>query len=313
MVDARGGGRATLGMRFGGVVLDTFLVACTLYIGWLIWFALVARKGQSPAKQLLRMVVHDHKSGEVASQGQLWLRDAICQNVGPAALCMFIVFVVMDLPSEAGQAGSILYFWVFLPIFYLVALPFVLLSKDRRAPWDFLAGTVVRSHRPGANEERSDPKHVVRRHEADVSSRPESPGRQSEGGMSQSLEHKTTDRPGYWEGQAYRNVLTGHSPDLFISSALGFAGQFGLLVKMTLASLWPGGSRLRATDRKPRTPRIQDETTTQAWARFELKRKDEGSAPASRQQESQEHLPDEADDAPAIDAPRHRYRRRSGQ
>lgn len=46
-------------LRFGAYLLEGLLQLVTLGIGWLIWAAIIVRKGQTPAKQLLRMRVVD--------------------------------------------------------------------------------------------------------------------------------------------------------------------------------------------------------------------------------------------------------------
>ena len=43
--------------RLGGAILDTVIVLFTLFIGWFIWFCIVAGRGQTPGKQLLGMYV----------------------------------------------------------------------------------------------------------------------------------------------------------------------------------------------------------------------------------------------------------------
>ncbi len=65
---------ASQGRRLAGAVLDGFLFVLTLGIGWVIWYLIVARGGQSPAKQLLRTrVIRD--DGQSADLGWMLIRD----------------------------------------------------------------------------------------------------------------------------------------------------------------------------------------------------------------------------------------------
>lgn len=45
------------GRRFAGFLLELTLILLTIFVGWAIWSAFVYRRGQTPAKQLLRMYV----------------------------------------------------------------------------------------------------------------------------------------------------------------------------------------------------------------------------------------------------------------
>ena len=80
-----GGEEATFTRRFfGDNMLEGVLQVCTLFIGWLIWLAIVAPKGQTPAKQLLNIRIHDYRSGEIAS-GRSGLDARSRRQAGAAA------------------------------------------------------------------------------------------------------------------------------------------------------------------------------------------------------------------------------------
>ena len=49
-------------IRLGASVLEDVLFVVTLGVGWLVWAALVADKGQTPAKQLLHLRVIGKRS-----------------------------------------------------------------------------------------------------------------------------------------------------------------------------------------------------------------------------------------------------------
>ena len=68
---------ASQGRRLAGAVLDGFLFVLTLGIGWVIWYLIVARGGQSPAKQLLRTRVI-RGDGQSADLGWMLIRDLGC-------------------------------------------------------------------------------------------------------------------------------------------------------------------------------------------------------------------------------------------
>lgn len=59
------GGRpvTSIGRRLGAWLLDGVLVLVTCGIGWLVWAAVTAADGQTPAKKLLGMQVVDTRSG----------------------------------------------------------------------------------------------------------------------------------------------------------------------------------------------------------------------------------------------------------
>ena len=46
---------ASPGLRLGALALDYAIALVTLWVGWLIWFAVIARRGQTPGKQLLSL------------------------------------------------------------------------------------------------------------------------------------------------------------------------------------------------------------------------------------------------------------------
>jgi uncharacterized RDD family membrane protein YckC len=60
------------GRRLAGALLDLVLLVVTLIIGWWVWFAIVARNGQSPGKQLVGMYIIK-ADGTRAGGGYTWL------------------------------------------------------------------------------------------------------------------------------------------------------------------------------------------------------------------------------------------------
>ena len=59
---------ASQGRRLAGAVLDIALFVLTLGIGWVVWYLVAARHGQSPAKRLLgtRVIREDDSVSTVA-------------------------------------------------------------------------------------------------------------------------------------------------------------------------------------------------------------------------------------------------------
>jgi uncharacterized RDD family membrane protein YckC len=113
----------------------------TLGIGWLIWFAIVAPKAQTPAKQLLNVRIHDYSSGDLASTGQVWMREVVGKLVVP------MLIAVVGVVVTASEAGGNLY-----SIYTLGSAIAILATEQNRGFWDYLAGTSVRYHPTGQVE-----------------------------------------------------------------------------------------------------------------------------------------------------------------
>jgi hypothetical protein len=119
----------------GDEFLELALIVATLGVGWLIWFAIVARKGQTPAKSLVRVTVHDYGTGGVASVGKMWLREIVGKRLVPVGVGL-VGFLVTG--SEAAWGAS--------EVYTLAAALLVVTTVDRRTIWDYIAGTTVRLH-----------------------------------------------------------------------------------------------------------------------------------------------------------------------
>ena len=125
---------ASKGRRFGAYMLEIPLVIVTLGIGYLIWMLIVWARGQTPAKQLLRMRVVRLEKRRAAHWGWMALRN----------------FVL------GGLIGSLLELIFFgLGILWLLANGISLLaSKRNQALWDVMLKTVV-VHDPDYRFDRS--------------------------------------------------------------------------------------------------------------------------------------------------------------
>jgi uncharacterized RDD family membrane protein YckC len=105
---------ASKGKRFGAALLDGLLMIVTLFIGWLIWWIILWKQGQSPAKSILKMRVYKLAEGRAANTGEMAMRELV---------------------------GRVLL--SFIPLYSLVGAAFVLFDPQNQALWDKIAGTVV--------------------------------------------------------------------------------------------------------------------------------------------------------------------------
>ena len=67
--------------RLGGYLLEGALISVTLVIGWLIWSFVVWGRGQTPAKQVLRMRVVALDAGRSANWGRMCLREVVAKPI----------------------------------------------------------------------------------------------------------------------------------------------------------------------------------------------------------------------------------------
>ena len=124
------GALATQGRRFAGFILDVLLAIFTLAIGWLVWFLIIAGRGQTPAKQILRMRVV-REDGQPASYGWMLLREIGVKIIAFAVLNFALVALI-------GGAGG----WVYLAIFVACAL-WCVWDANRQCLWDKALRTLV--------------------------------------------------------------------------------------------------------------------------------------------------------------------------
>ncbi|HLF39952.1 MAG TPA: RDD family protein [Acidimicrobiia bacterium] len=116
---------ASLGARFGVFVLEGILQMVTLFVGWLIWACFTFRTGQTPAKALVGQRVVRQDSGQAATWGDMFLREAVLK--GGLTL---LSFLTLGVP-------------------FLVAAGLIFAGSLRQTGWDRLAGTLVVDDRDG--------------------------------------------------------------------------------------------------------------------------------------------------------------------
>lgn len=68
---------SSAGKRFGAYLLEGVLVLVTLIIGWLIWSIIAWGKGQTPAKQVLKMRCVRIDENRPATFGEMAMRELV--------------------------------------------------------------------------------------------------------------------------------------------------------------------------------------------------------------------------------------------
>ena len=117
--------------RLAGAILDGLLFVLTLGIGWVIWYLIVARGGQSPAKQLLHTRVI-RGEGQPADLGWMLIRDLVVRAIAFGAVNGVLVAV---LGEQVG--GSI------FGLAVVVAALWCVWDTDRQCVWDKIVRTRV--------------------------------------------------------------------------------------------------------------------------------------------------------------------------
>ncbi len=110
---------ATPMRRLGGYLLDVLLLIVTLVVGWVIWFLVVAQRGQTPGKQLTNMYIM-REDGSRAGGWYTLLRE----------------FVVEGLLF--GLIGAVTF-----GISSIIAALWCTWDRDRQCLWDKVTSTYV--------------------------------------------------------------------------------------------------------------------------------------------------------------------------
>ncbi|MXX81296.1 MAG: RDD family protein [Chloroflexi bacterium] len=128
--------------RLGAFALDYLIIWLTLGIGWLIWLAIVARRGQSPGKSLLGLHVL-RTDGAQAGSGYVWLREFGWD----AVLGVVVLTLLLLLGAVASSVGEFLLLWFWLTFvfwtFSLLDAAWLLWDRDRQTLHDKVLGTLV--------------------------------------------------------------------------------------------------------------------------------------------------------------------------
>jgi uncharacterized RDD family membrane protein YckC len=110
--------------RLGGFLLEIVLAVVTLVVGYLVWWAMVLDKGQTPGKQVLGMRVLRLDRGGSAGVGLMLLREVVAKGL---------------IGVLSGLTLGIANLWL-------------LWDSQRQELWDKVAGTIVvddRTHQLG--------------------------------------------------------------------------------------------------------------------------------------------------------------------
>lgn len=128
--------------RLAAFLLDYLIIWLTAGVGWLLWLAIVARRGQSPGKALLGLRVCD-RTGRAASARLVWLREFGWD----AAVGTVLLVVLLLLGAVARSVGDVLELWFWLTVlFWLVSFgdaARLLRDADRQSWHDRVLGTLV--------------------------------------------------------------------------------------------------------------------------------------------------------------------------
>lgn len=105
--------------RLGGNLLDGLFMVFTLFIGWLIWFAIVAPRGQTPGKALVSTYVI-REDGSRAGGWYMWGREALVK---------WLLFAIVDafLFGFAKMVASLWCLW----------------DDDKQCGWDKIMSSYV--------------------------------------------------------------------------------------------------------------------------------------------------------------------------
>lgn len=92
------------GKRLGAALLDGLLIIVTLVIGWLIWWVILWKKGQSPAKSILKMRVIKADEARCVTAGEMAVRELVGKwllGVIPLYGLIDAIFVLVDERAQA--------------------------------------------------------------------------------------------------------------------------------------------------------------------------------------------------------------------
>ena len=136
---------ASRGLRFGGMWLEALLIMVTLFIGWMIWSLVVWGRGQTPAKQVLKMRIYDQKTNKPAEWGRMAIRQFVIPFVLFAAqMSLFLISGSFDyINYDTGSYPGIMIFIYFVFIVIELADALWITRPEHQRLTDVVAGTYV--------------------------------------------------------------------------------------------------------------------------------------------------------------------------
>ena len=124
--------------RFAGFIIDQLILNFTIGVGWLVWFLIIAGRGQTPAKQLLGLRVV-REDGRSASYGWMLLREIPVKLVIFAVPILLLGVIGVLIGGAAGTAFAFLGYAVAL----IVVPLWCVWGENRQALWDKALRTLV--------------------------------------------------------------------------------------------------------------------------------------------------------------------------
>ncbi len=124
--------------RFAGFIIDQLILNFTIGVGWLVWFLIIAGRGQTPAKQILALRVV-REDGRSASYGWMLLREIVVKLVIFAAPILLLGVIGVLVGGAAGTAFAFLGYAIAL----IVVPLWCVWGENRQALWDKAVRTLV--------------------------------------------------------------------------------------------------------------------------------------------------------------------------
>ena len=117
---------ASQGRRLGGWALDGLVTIVTFGVGWLIWFLIVAQRGQTPGKQMLGMYIM-REDGSRAGGWYTILREVVVKT-------LLFGTVIGIISGATNGVGSLLW----LPV-----AMWCIWDRERQCLWDKVTSTYI--------------------------------------------------------------------------------------------------------------------------------------------------------------------------
>ena len=124
--------------RLAGFIIDQLILNFTLGLGWLMWFLIIAGRGQTPAKQLLSLCVV-REDGRLASYGWMLLREIVVKFIIFAAPVLVLGVIGVVVGGAAGTAFAFLSYAIAL----IVVPLWCVWDRNRQSLWDKAVRTLV--------------------------------------------------------------------------------------------------------------------------------------------------------------------------
>ena len=124
--------------RLAGFIIDQLILNITVGVGWLIWFLVIAGRGQTPAKQLLSLCVV-REDGRLASYGWMFLREIVVKFIIFAAPVLVLGMIGVVVGGAAGTAFAFLSYAIAL----IVVPLWCVWDQNRQSLWDKAVRTLV--------------------------------------------------------------------------------------------------------------------------------------------------------------------------